>query len=124
MGARLIEYDGNRENNFTLIRIILAWLVLYGHSYAIQKTPGVVSPLFWIFKGSTYSGEIAISSFFALSGFLVTASLMKRGFKDYAIARVLRIFPALILCILVSVFILGPILTNLSIVSYFTNIKT
>jgi len=121
---KLIEYDGNRQNNFTLIRIIFAWSVLYGHSFAIQKMPGVKDPFGILFQGSTWIGNIAVNGFFAISGFLVAASFIKRGLKDYAISRTLRIFPALFLCVLVSVFILGPMLTSLDLSVYFFKSET
>jgi len=120
----LVDYDGSRENNFTTIRIFLAWLVLYGHSYAIQKVPGIKDPLLHLFQGSTWIGEIAVNGFFAISGYLVAASLVKRGITDYAVSRMLRIYPALIVCVLFSVFIIGPLFTNLAISEYFSSPKT
>ncbi|MFK8012196.1 MAG: acyltransferase family protein [Marinicellaceae bacterium] len=120
----LKDFDGSRQNNFTTLRIILAWLVLYGHSYAIQKTAGIKDPLNEIFQGSTWIGAIAVNGFFAISGFLVTASIIKRGIIDYTISRVLRIFPALIVCILITVFIIGPIFTKISFSDYFSHSQT
>ena len=81
-------------------------------------------PLKEIFQGSTWIGAIAVNGFFAVSGFLVAASLVKRGIVDYLISRILRIFPALIVCVLVSVFILGPLLSTLSVNDYFSHSKT
>lgn len=120
----LSDHDGSRENNFTTIRIILAWLVLYGHSYTIQNIPGIRDPLEQLFQGSVWIGGLAVDGFFAISGFLVTASLVKRGMIDYTISRVLRIFPALALCVFASVFILGPALTTLSLADYFSDSRT
>lgn len=120
----LIDFDGSRHNNFTLIRIILAWLVLYGHSYAIQKTTGISDPLNKIMLGSTWIGELAVNGFFAISGFLVTASIIKRGVFDYVLSRILRIFPALIVCMLITVFVIGPIFTSHKLSDYFTDSKT
>ena len=120
----LIAFDGSRDNNFTTIRIVLAWLVLYGHSYSVQKFPGIRDPLNQIFQGSIWVGEIAVNGFFAISGFLVAASLVKRGVVDYTISRVLRIFPALIICVFASVFLLGPLLTSLSLHDYFSDAQT
>ena len=120
----LSAHDGSRNNNFTLIRIVLAWSVLYGHSFAVQPFLGIQDPLKAIFQGSTWIGAIAVNGFFAISGFLVAASLIKRGIVDYFISRILRIFPALIVCVSVSVFILGPLLTTLSMNDYFSHPKT
>lgn len=120
----LIQHDGSRRNNFTTIRIVFSWLVLYGHSYAIQKTPGINDPLNILFQGSLWIGEAAVNGFFAISGYLVASSYVKRGLIDYAISRLLRILPALIVCIFVSVFIFGPLFTTLSLSDYFTDSKT
>lgn len=119
--SRLSDFDGNRNNNFTLIRITLAWLVLYSHSYAIQKVVGINDLLHPIYKGSIHTGNVAISGFFAISGFLVAASFIKRGVIDYSISRALRIFPALIVCVLASMFIVGPIFTDLNFSEYFSS---
>ncbi len=77
-----------------------------------------------IFQGSIWTGALAVNGFFSISGFLVTASFMNRGFFDYSVSRALRIYPALIVCIFASVFILGPIMTNTEGLAYFSNPKT
>jgi peptidoglycan/LPS O-acetylase OafA/YrhL len=120
----LSSYDGNRHNNFTLIRILFAWAVLYGHAFVLQKTTGISDPLNIIFKGSTSIGTISVCSFFAISGYLVTASYIKRGFIDYTISRILRIFPALTVCVLISTFLLGLAVTNLDSSSYLSDKRT
>lgn len=120
----LISHDGSRDNNFTTIRIFLAWAVLYGHSYVAQPFPGIQDPLNAMFQGSVWIGAIAVNGFFAISGFLVAASLVRRGVVDYMISRALRIFPALIICVFVSVFIIGPLFTTLSLSDYFSHPKT
>ncbi|MDO3380652.1 acyltransferase family protein [Gilvimarinus algae] len=120
----LIDFDGDRNNNFTLIRLVLAWAVLYGHSFPIQGAEGYTDPLRSLFQNSTWIGAIAVEGFFAISGFLVTASLLKRGAIDYAISRALRIFPGLAVCVFGCVFLLGPLATNLSASEYFSHDKT
>lgn len=122
--VKLIDFDENRNNNFTLIRIFFAWLVLYGHSYAIEKSHGIVDPLNTIFKGSIWIGAIAVNGFFVISGFLVAASFVRRGLLNYLLSRFLRIYPALIVCVFFTVFILGPSLTNIDTVEYFKASKT
>lgn len=118
------QFDGRRDNNFTAIRILFAWLVLYGHSYAVQNSAGVRDPLNLIFEGSIWIGALSVNGFFAISGFLVAASFIRRGVVDYTLSRVLRIYPALIVCVLVTVFILGPFATQLSLASYFSTSDT
>lgn len=122
--TRLIDHDGRRDNNLTLIRLVFAWLVLWGHSFAIQPSEGIRDPLTRIFEGSTWIGAIAVDGFFVISGFLVCASLVKRGAADYTVSRSLRIFPALVVCVFVSTFVLGPALTTLPLTEYLSHEET
>jgi len=120
----LSAQDNKRDNNFTIIRILCAWLVLYGHSYALQNPTNMQDPLNLIFKGSNYIGGFAVDAFFIISGYLVTASIVRQGVGSYFISRVLRVFPALICCVLLSIFVLGWAVTALDSKAYFSNPKT
>ncbi len=107
-------------NNFDLFRLIAAMGVIVGHSYAIAPQPplqdGVLSIL-----NFDYSGSLAVKFFFFLSGLLVTNSIISRPDPFQFLAkRALRIFPGLLVCLLISVLIVGPIFTKLSIGEYFT----
>jgi peptidoglycan/LPS O-acetylase OafA/YrhL len=107
-----------RENNFTLLRLALAWLVLFGHSWQLAGARGV-DPLSAVFAGRTWIGAVAVNGFFAVSGFLVTASVLRHGLLGFAAARLLRILPGLVVCVLVSTFALGPLFTNETLAGYF-----
>jgi peptidoglycan/LPS O-acetylase OafA/YrhL len=100
----------NKANNLNLIRLIAALLVIYGHANAISgRGPPDFAALYLGYK---FIGGIAVDVFFVISGFLITSSaLNKNGLTYYAASRVLRIFPALIVCILITVLIVGPALT-------------
>jgi peptidoglycan/LPS O-acetylase OafA/YrhL len=63
-------------------------------------------------------GEHAVNGFFAISGFLVTMSFDRRGWRDYALARALRIMPGLLAAVLAVALLLGPMLTNLPLRTY------
>lgn len=117
----LKDFDGRRDNNFTAIRLLLAWAVLYGHSFPLQSIKGIADPLNLLWQGSTWVGAIAVDGFFAISGFLVTASLLKRGAIDYGFSRLLRVLPGLTVCVLLSAFVLGPMVTKLPLADYFTH---
>ena len=52
-----------------------------------------------------------MNGFFAISGFLVTMSFDRRGWRDYVIARTLRIAPGLIVATLVVALLLGSAMT-------------
>lgn len=120
----LADFDGDRRNNFTAIRILLAWSVLYGHGFAMSVDHQGADPLRHLFQGSTWIGEVAVGGFFALSGFLVSGSFVRRGLLDYALSRALRVLPALALCVAVCVFVLGPLMTTLPLAEYLASEKT
>jgi len=111
-----------RENNFTFIRMIAASLVIVSHAYDLLK---VGYEPFAIISGFDTLGGLAVSTFFVISGFLVTASLLRaRTGYQYLINRCLRIFPGLIVVILLSTLVLGPLLTELTVSDYFTHPHT
>ncbi|OLP55154.1 hypothetical protein BJF92_17345 [Rhizobium rhizosphaerae] len=63
-----------------------------------------------------------VGAFFALSGFLVAGSALRnRSVKDFLLLRVFRLLPALTTEIMLSAFILGPIVTEFTLSAYFTD---
>jgi peptidoglycan/LPS O-acetylase OafA/YrhL len=98
------------QNNFNLIRLIAAWLVIYSHAWAITGTAG--NDHFAQLTMSKSAGAFAVDVFFAVSGFLIAASFERHRWRDFLLARTLRIYPALIVCIALTVFVLGPVLTT------------
>jgi len=104
------DYFGQRENNFNLIRLVASLLVIYGHSYALVSMGG--ADLFRRLIGWGFSGGLAVDMFFAISGFLVTASALKGDWRFYITSRVLRIYPGLLLSVTLTVLVVGPLLTT------------
>lgn len=104
-----------RENNFGVMRLIGAVMVIWGHMYVLT---GQTPPMFmW----ESIHG-FGVAAFFAIGGYLITKSWMHRPvFKEYLIKRVFRIFPALIVCVLLTVFVVGPLMTSLPLKEYFCN---
>lgn len=108
-----------KHNNFNLIRLIAAYLVLVSHSFPLATGDGTSEPL-KKFIGISF-GHISVDVFFITSGFLITASLMRsKSTSHYITSRVLRIFPALILSVLGTVFIMGPLVTKVPLSEYFS----
>ncbi len=98
--------ERGRDNNFNLLRFVAAMLVLFSHSFALSLGTGQAEPLRHAL-GMT-PGTIAVDIFFVTSGFLVTRSLMSRkDVLEFILARVLRIYPALIASVLVTVAVVG-----------------
>lgn len=123
MNKSLSHYVSGRDNNFNLIRFIAATLVLVSHCYPLFYGAGALDPLKRV-VGITL-GTVAVDLFFISSGFLIAGSLYNRkNLISFVKARVLRIYPALAICLMFTVFILGPIFTTLSTVGYFTDSQT
>lgn len=108
----------SKENNFDLLRIIAALLVIASHSFPLA---GSRNEPFTLLGGFDTGGGWGVSVFFVISGFLVTKSVMERSIFDYFKSRFFRVVPALILVTLFTVFILGPVLTEQPISNFFQN---
>jgi peptidoglycan/LPS O-acetylase OafA/YrhL len=97
------------SNNFGVLRLCLAGAVIVGHASEMVDGNRAREPL-WMLTNTISLGELAVAGFFLLSGYLITASIMRSNdLKAYAMARMLRIYPAFGLAYLISVFILGPL---------------
>jgi len=109
------------SNNFDLLRILLALLVLYSHVFVFTKSASVdVMKSFGI-----SSGSLAVATFFFLSGLLVTNSLFKNNsfeaFNVFAVSRIFRIWPALITVVIFTSLIIGPLYSGLDLSEYFSH---
>ncbi|MFX3617515.1 MAG: acyltransferase family protein [Sporolactobacillus sp.] len=121
---KLIDLNLGRNNNFDFIRFIAALLVIFSHSFPLSGNGGL-EPLYMLTNGKATIGSLAVAIFFITSGFLITMSYMHT--KDpikFIKSRCLRIFPALIVVVLLSSFVLGPIVSNMNAYQYFTNYQT
>ena len=107
---------GRPHNGFSIVRLALAVAVVVSHAYSVTTGDAAAEPLARI-TGFTL-GEHAVNAFFAISGFLVTMSLERRGARDYALARTLRILPGLVAATLLVALVLGPALSVLPLAEY------
>lgn len=120
---KLSRFTQGRDNNFNLIRIVAALAVLITHSFALAIGTADAEP-FRDSLGMTM-GAIAVDVFFIASGFLVTASLLARQSAiEFIWARALRILPALLIMLLLTIFGLGVFFTSLPLPSYLANSMT
>jgi peptidoglycan/LPS O-acetylase OafA/YrhL len=121
--ARLSEYAVGRDNNFNLIRLMAALSVLFSHSVAALGLPS--SREFFFDHLGLSLAEMAVDVFFVTSGFLVAGSLVNRGdVIAFLWARALRIYPAIWVMLILTVFVLAPALTTLPLADYFASPKT
>jgi peptidoglycan/LPS O-acetylase OafA/YrhL len=124
-GRSIDEFIKERKNNFDFIRFLAATLVIFSHSYPITTGNNGSEPFGILSNGQMTFGELAVSVFFVISGFLITQSFDRsKNIFYYLKARILRIFPALIMVVILSVFFLGPIFTDLSLKNYFSDPQT
>ena len=97
------------SNNFDLLRIALAILVIYCHCFSLKHSD-------WDPVSATlhygYGGLLAVDAFLVISGFLVTRSLCERSLDDYVFARIARVVPGLAVVTLAEVFVIGPAFTK------------
>ena len=114
----------NHHNNFNFLRISAAVLVGVTHSYAI--TGNILSePLHQLTNGYFYLSSLGLYIFFFTSGYLVSRSATTSGSPLIFLQKeILRIYPALIVVVLLSIFVAGPLLTTYSLKQYFTDADT
>lgn len=118
LGIQLLSaHEKNRNNNFTVLRLVLAWLVLFGHSFPLTGTG--FDPISKLMMPYTWIGGIAVGGFFAVSGYLVSASITQRSIPDFVASRSLRLYPAIICYSLVAILIIGPIAVKVPLSQYF-----
>ena len=113
------HYLSRRSDNFLLLRIIAALAVIYGHSFALAQPDGS-QDIFVRHGWPMYSGDIAVSMFFVISGFMVSGSYLARAdLFEFAKARLLRIVPAFALVLMLCAWVVGPLMTTLPMAEYF-----
>lgn len=109
----------HRSNNFDALRLLAASLVVVAHSYALTGRPGL-----WAAHGVDF-GLIGVTIFFAISGYLVTASWRSQPrVYPFVAKRLLRIMPALLVIVLLCAYLMGPLVTELTARSYLTDWQT
>lgn len=119
-----LDQIAGRSNNFTLLRHIAALFVIISHSYDLLNVPDeeVLSVLT---NGRLSFSRVGLIIFFFLSGFLVTQSLVtSKNIVHFLWKRILRIYPALIILIVLIVFVLGTLFTTLPLSVYFSSSQT
>lgn len=108
--------SGN-DNNLNLLRVVAALLVLVSHSFVIVTGDVGREPL-RITHGLTF-GSIAVDVFFLVSGLLVTRSIVNRNDAiAFVTARALRIWPGLVVSLLLVAYVLGGAVTGLPMTEY------
>jgi peptidoglycan/LPS O-acetylase OafA/YrhL len=107
-----------RENNFDVIRLGLAWIVVGAHCHDLSMSPTLER------YGPFLQSGRAVDAFFAISGCLIVASWDRtRSTGEYFARRARRILPAYWLA-LVFCLVLGAVMTTLPEQSYWHSAET
>ncbi|NTS39854.1 acyltransferase [Flavisolibacter sp. BT320] len=120
----LYEDKIGHKNNFDFTRFLLAMLVVFTHGYFVYFGPQTAldrEPLWQLTRHQLAFGTLAVNFFFVISGFLVLQSLGRsKTYFDYLFKRVLRIYPAFVVAILLCALVVAP-LGNGSVLHPFQN---
>jgi peptidoglycan/LPS O-acetylase OafA/YrhL len=97
-----------KANNFDLLRFLFAFIVFLAHAYVLSGADSLS------ILGKLFSSEIAVKSFFVVSGFLIFMSFENSSsIKSYLLKRARRIYPAYFVVVLLCV-LLGGIFSSYS----------
>lgn len=113
----LADCLARRDNTLAAVRMLGASAVLWAHAWVVT-TPGIAT--------RDYAHVFAFSldfhgvhAFFVLSGLLLARSYLTRpGLLRFVVARLVRYVPAILVSALIAAFVLGPIVTRLSLADY------
>ncbi|MEO3945597.1 acyltransferase [Gorillibacterium sp. CAU 1737] len=112
------KIPSHRENNLNLLRFLAALMVIIGHMYHILGLPVLT-------LGGQAVSTIGVEIFFLISGYLITESFMRdSNIIRYGLRRFFRIIPGLTALILITVFVMGPLVTTLGVKEYLLNSNT
>lgn len=108
--------------NVDILKFLAAILVMFSHSFYLSANE--MDYLGKFTNDYVNFGALAVSVFFAFSGYYITKSLVNKGDKKFFRKRLKRIIPCLAVVITLSVFVLGPICSELSILKYLLSKET
>jgi peptidoglycan/LPS O-acetylase OafA/YrhL len=97
-----VELDP-RRNSLNVLRLVFAYAVLVAHGWYIAGE-GVGVTI-----ANENLGGWAVFGFFAISGYLITGSRFAKPLGVYLVHRIARIFPAFVVCLVVTAFVFAPI---------------
>ena len=115
----------DRHNNFDLLRLVAALSVIFSHGFLLAENSQDHDPLMILTGGQAILGLAGVFVFFTISGYLIAQSFEQTPSPLVFLAkRALRIFPGLVACLAVCVFVVGASVTSLPLRDYFARPQT
>ncbi|MDH6181706.1 peptidoglycan/LPS O-acetylase OafA/YrhL [Microbacteriaceae bacterium SG_E_30_P1] len=99
--------NGN-NNSLGLIRLVLAAAVIFDHAFPLGGFG--LDPVKELTRDQASLGSLAVGGFFAISGYLIAKSGMSGDVVQFMWRRTLRIFPAYWAVLLVTGFVIAPLI--------------
>ena len=120
--SHLSAYTIGRDNNYNLLRVLAATIIAFYHCFFMALGP--------VMTDDTYPAlyqlsQIVLNFFFVASGFLIAQSFeRRRDLVSYIVARCLRLLPGVFVLSVLVCFVVGPMVTDVSIADYFGALQT
>ena len=103
------ETSKPERNNFDAIRLAMALLVVWSHSFALHLGSERTEWISVILGGAYNAGNLGVMAFFVISGFLITQSWERsKSARSYFEKRVRRIYPGYLVCTCICAFLVAP----------------
>lgn len=107
LGRTFADVFDPRANTLNFIRLCLALSVIVWHSFPLTGHDIESAQL------RQFVGEVGVDGFFAISGYLIVSSWMRDPHAGrYLRARALRILPAFWVCLIITAFVIAPLVSG------------
>ncbi|GAL81811.1 acetyltransferase [Algibacter lectus] len=118
-----------KDNNFDFLRFLFAVFVVLSHAYPLSGTDETQQWIYKMTNGQIVLAQIGLSGFFVISGFFIFQSMERsKSLLQYYKKRMLRLFPALLVLLLITVVVVpfvytgvGSVFSNSTYLSYLPN---
>ncbi|WP_157783802.1 acyltransferase family protein, partial [Bradyrhizobium liaoningense] len=117
------KFEARSRNNFNILRVVAASLVVLSHGYELPTGLAQHDWAFY-FTGRALSWY-AVNLFFVISGYLIFVSWERNPSPlSFFWARFLRIFPGLFVMLVTTVLVLGASFSTLPFLQYIVDYRT
>jgi len=119
-GRTLAQCIADGPDNIGQLRLLAALMVVLGHSNLGGGGRWPYDPVHLVLPQAQVHA-VGLMFFFMISGLLITYSFLRQpNLLRFLRARVLRLWPALFICVFAWAFLLGPALSELPLRDYFS----